>query len=122
MFLFSPVPPPSMIVRLVGDAIPHIGNNVSVECLVELDEAVSYSEVELEMRWLTDGRRSNIASAAVLTSPDTMRSSISFIFLSESDSGDYTCEAILTPRDLRVNSPSLTTPYIFNLTAIGKTP
>ena len=107
------------MVRTVGDTVPYVGNNITVECLVELDAAVSYSEVDVEVRWLKVGSSSTIPSQEEIVPPDMMRSTISFTYLLESDSGRYKCEATLTPSDVRVNSPPLVTPQTYNLTAIG---
>ena len=108
-----------MLVRIARSTIPYVGNNVTLECLVQLDEAVSNSEVEMEVRWVKVGRRTAIPSLEAVIPPDRMRSTISFTNLLETDSGSYECGTTLTPRDTRVNSSPLNTPKIYNLTAIG---
>ena len=101
------------------NTIPYLGNNVTLECLVQLNPAVSISEVEMVARWIKDGRRTPIPSQEAVIPPDSMRSIITFTNLLESDSGAYTCETILTPRDPRVNSSPLNTPKTITLTTIG---
>ena len=99
--------------------MPYIGNNVSVKCSVELNPAVTYSEVDVDVRWLKDGRRYTGQSEVAMIVNGVTHSSISFAYLLESDSGWYECTAILTPHDVRVNSPQLVLPTLYNLTAIG---
>ena len=106
------------MIGVVGGAVPYVGNSVVLECLVELDPAVSYSEVDVEVRWSKAGRSSTIPSQETIVPPDMMQSTISFSYLLESHSGMYKCEATLTPRDVRINSSPLITPMIYNFTAI----
>ena len=108
-----------MSVRIARNTIPYVGNNVTLECLVQLDSAVSNSEVEMEVRWVKVGRRTAIPSLEAEIPPDRMRSTIFLTNLLERDSGSYQCETTLTPLDARVNSSPLNTPKVYNLTAIG---
>ena len=108
-----------MLVRMAGNTIPYVGNSVTLECLVQLDTAVSYTDVEMEVRWVKVGRRRALPSVEAVIPPDRMRSTVTFDHLLETDSGPYECRTTLTPRDARVNSAPLNTPAIYNLTAIG---
>ena len=114
------VPQPSMDVGIAGGTTPYIGNNLTLECLVQLDSGVSYSEVVVEIMWYKAGLRSTIASQETIVPPDMMHSTISFTYLLESHSGMYKCEATLTPRDVRTNSIPTVSSTFYDLTVIGK--
>ena len=109
-----------MDVGIAGGTTPYIGNNLTLECLVQLDSGVSYSEVVVEIMWYKAGLRSTIASQEIIVPPDMMHSTISFTYLLESHSGMYKCEATLTPRDVRTNSIPIVSSTFYDLTVIGK--
>ena len=113
------VPEPSVLVSVTEGTVAYVGNNLTLECSIRLSPAISYSEVEVEVRWLKDGRVYGGQIGEAEISHGSTQSEISFTYLLESDSGWYDCEAILSPRDVRVNSPQLVTSTIYNLTAIG---
>lgn len=119
--IFS-VPQPSMSITIVADRpVTYVGNNVSLECIIKLNNAISNSDVDVNAVWLKDGRSYSGQPERVVishtASGNTTHTTITFNYLMSSDEARYQCQATLVP--LLGNSHPKVESRFYDLTTIG---
>ena len=116
------VPQPSISVVNVGDETPYVGNDITLECTVQLHNVVNGRDVEVNLKWLKNGRVYNgqqerVMISRAVSSSATIRSTATFGYLLLSDSSKYRCQVSLVPL-LGASSP-LVASKLFQLAVIG---
>lgn len=116
------VPQPSMSINVIADRpVTYVGNNITLECIIKLNNAISNSDVEVNVMWLKEGRGYSGQSERVVISHDvsgnTTHTTITFNYLMSSDKGRYQCKATLVP--LLGNSHPKVESRFHDLTTIG---
>ena len=105
MCIFSyTVPSPTVVIETPG-AVTYAGNNVTLNCFINLVGRVTDSDVTASSRWTKDGAPFTGVSGRVTLTPATgvlsiaYRTQLMFSPLSSSmDNGTYMCIATLTPQ------------------------
>lgn len=110
-----------MSVNVSADRLTYVGNNITLECVIKLNNAISNSDVQVNAVWLREGRTYGGQPRRVVISHahsgNTTRTSITFNYLMSSDGGMYQCGATLVP--LRGNSSPRVESRYYSLTPIG---
>ena len=111
-----------MAINVIADrTVTYVGNNITLECIIKLNNAISNSDVEVNVVWLKEGRAYSGQSDRVIishaVSGNTTHSTITFNYLMSSDEGRYQCKATLVP--LLGNSRPKVESRFYDLTPIG---
>lgn len=111
-----------MSINIIADRpVTYVGNNITLECIIKLNNAISNSDVEVNAVWLKEGRAYNGQSDRVvishIVSGNTTHTTITFNYLMSSDEGRYQCKATLVP--LLGNSSPKVESRFYDLTPIG---
>ena len=112
-----------MISVVIDVGVPFLGNSITLTCAVTLTGVRADDDVGVALNWRKDGvsltDTSRITVTPVMSVFGVLVSgSVEFMSLEESDAGEYTCEAVITPREGDV--PPLTASKDFSLTLISE--
>ena len=121
MFVQLSVPKPSISLSVVGNKITYVGNNITLECTIQLNDVISDNDVEMNIIWLRNGSVFTEQTQRVTTTPINI--SLSFMHLLESDRGRYKCNVTLIA--LKGNSPpqhNISSDYQLNTTGKNNFP
>ena len=103
------VPQPSVILQLrdTTDVMVYVGRYITLECDIQLSEAINTQEVNIAVTWtketlkITNSTRRHIMTVNVSSG---VQSTLSFRPIVSTDSGQYRCTATLTSRQGTSNS------------------
>ena len=117
------VPQPSVILQLrdTTDAMVYVGRYITLECDIQLSEAINTQEVNIAVTWtkgtlmITNSSRRRIMT---VNGSSGVQSTLSFRPIMSTDSGQYRCTATLTYRQ-GTSTPEITTYQNKQLTVHG---
>ena len=108
----------------INVGVPFLGNSITLTCAVTLTGVKADIDVGVALNWrknggsLTDTSRITVTPVMSTVFGVLVIGSVEFMSLEESDSGLYTCEAVITP--LEGDVPPLTASEDFSLTLISE--
>ena len=108
------VPQPSVTLQLrdTTDAMVYVGRYITLECDIQLSEAITTQEVNIAVAWTKETLKiTNSSRRRIMTvnGSSGVQSTLSFRPIVSTDSGQYRCTATLTSR--RGTSTSEITAY-----------
>ena len=103
--MYFTVPPPDVTVEFsTSGAVTYAGNNVTLNCAINLEGGVTDSDATVSSMWTKDGAaftgvsgRVTVLNQLRLTSSDFFRTLVFSPLSSSMDNGTYECVVTLTP-------------------------
>ena len=120
----SLVSSPMITLGIEDMQVPLLTNDIALVCVVTLSGVRAGTDVDVELNWMKDGSSLSESSRVTVSDPQTqslgvlVSGSVEFMPLEASDSGEYTCEATITPHE--GNVPPLTASESTDLTVISE--
>ena len=114
------VPQPSVTLQL-RDAMVYVGRYISLECDIQLIEAITTQEINVAVAWTKETLKiTNSTRRRIMTVDGSsgVQSTLSFRPIVFTDSGQYRCTATLTSRR-GTFTPEITTYQNKQLTVLG---
>ena len=118
------VPQPTVTLQLrdTTDAMVYVGRYITLECDIQLSDAITTQEVNVAVTWTKETMKitTNSTRRRIMTvnGSSGVQSTLSFRPIMFTDSGQYRCTATLTSRQ-GTSTPEITTYQNKQLTVLG---